>query len=76
LTNQEERQVRSVLQSDEDLKIYFDGMHKFDRHFCDCMVEGDDFTLTLEIRGNKGKMVHCRTTTNCFQRPVNIQEED
>jgi len=46
-------------------------MTKFDRSFCDLMNSGVDFTLRLEIHGNKGKMIHCRVQADGFERPRN-----
>lgn len=44
-------------------------MGKFDKKFCDVMANRTDFTLRLEVRGNDGKLIHCRVSVDEFQRP-------
>jgi len=48
-------------------------MSKFDRHFCDLMAAGVDFTLRLEIHGNCGAMLHCRVYNDGFERPKGVE---
>lgn len=59
----------------DSLDIYLDGMHKFDRAFCDAMMDGSDFTIKLEMRGNKGELIHCLVDRKCFRRPAKVDED-
>ena len=43
----------------------------FDRKFCDVMAGGEEFTIRLEVRGDKGKVVHCRVYNDEIGRPRN-----
>lgn len=56
-------------QDNESLGIFLRGMKKFDVYFCELMAGGHDFTLKMEIHGNKGKMIHCRVQNDGFERP-------
>jgi hypothetical protein len=60
---------RDVLKDDESLAIFLRGMAKFDKDFCDAMVQKEDFTLKMEIHGNRGSLIHCRVTKDGFERP-------
>jgi len=59
---------RVLADDDESLAIFLRGMSKFDRLFCEQMMEGSDFTLRLEVRGNRGKLVHSRVSTDRFEK--------
>jgi len=56
---------------DESLAIFLRGMKKFDSYFCELMAASVDFTLRMEIHGNRGKMIHCRVQNDGFERPKN-----
>lgn len=53
----------------ESLALFLKSMRKFEALFCEYMFSGTDFTLGLEIRGNKGQLVHSRVKTDGFDRP-------
>lgn len=55
--------------SSECLEIFSDAMREFDRDFCDRMVGGNDSTIRLEIRVNKGRLLHARNNNGCDRRP-------
>jgi hypothetical protein len=63
------------LDGDESLAAFLRCLRKFDRAFCDAMFDGVDFTLKLEIRGDKHKMLHSRVTTDRFERSGKKHEE-
>jgi len=68
---QSSRAIPESLSNDEDsLAVYLYNMHKFDERFCEFMTDGSDFTLRLEVRGNKGDLIHCRVYNDAFQQPV------
>ena len=60
---------KEVLKSDESLEVFIRNLKQFDHDFCDLMCENRDFTLRLEVRGNKGKMIHCRISRDHFDKP-------
>ena len=66
---------RKALNSEESLAIFLGKMALFDREFCDAMAAGDDFTLKLEIHGNKGEMNHSRVTSDRFERPSGVERK-
>ena len=63
-----ERRWKEVLKDDEDLVLFLRGMQKFDRLFCDLMSDGGEYTLRFEVKGRKGKLIHCRVGTDEFDR--------
>lgn len=64
---------RDVLTGDESLKIFLRAMAKFERRFCDSMASGEDFTIKMEVHGNKGEMIHCRIVNDEFERPCGVE---
>jgi len=62
---------RSVLSDDESLKLFLQAMKDFDSSFCKTMNDGSDFTLSLEVRGEGGKLLHVRVKDDSFSRPKN-----
>lgn len=49
-------------------------MKDFDRAFCNLMVDGVDFTLKLEVRGNKSELLHCQVSSHHFRRPRGVEK--
>lgn len=66
---------RDILKTDEHLKIFMDRVENFNQQFSDAMGSGDDFTLTLEVRGNGGNLIHARMKSDRFDRPEKIKQE-
>jgi hypothetical protein len=60
---------REILTEDEDLATFLRQMAKFDRKFCELMADGVDFTLKMELHGNKGRLIHCRVFDDSWDRP-------
>lgn len=58
-----------VLTDDESLTKFLAAIEKFNREFCECIIEGLDFTLRIEVHGDKGKMNHARVYCESFRRP-------
>jgi len=56
-------------EDNESLDLYTTSIAKFNRHFCELMSAGNDFTLKMEVHGNDGKLIHCRVTNDSFDRP-------
>ena len=57
---------------DGSLKIFAQNMRKFDQFFCDVMMGRLDYTLRFEVRGNGGRMTHCRVSCDTFERPEGV----
>lgn len=60
---------KELFDDEKSLKLFLRNVQKFDRAFCDAMTEGTDFTLSLEVHGNKHKLIHSRVKTDRFDRP-------
>jgi hypothetical protein len=60
---------KEVIKDNESLTIFVTKMSEFQQFFCDQMAAGSDFTIRIEIHGNKGEIIHCRTLLDGFQRP-------
>lgn len=67
---------RVALKDEESLAIFLRCVKRFDQHFCDAMASGEDFTLRLEIHGNKGQLIHCRVNRDGFERPRDVAPID
>ena len=65
----------NLFSNDEDLESYQRGMHELQDRVLDALVQGADFTAKLEIRGCKGRLLHCRNGLDRFDRPKRIQAE-
>lgn len=59
---------RRILKDDESLAMFMRQLKDFDRRFCDMMTSGNDFTIRLEVQGNKGKLEHARVHFESFER--------
>ena len=60
---------QEIINDDKSLAVFLRTMAKYDKSFCSLMADGDDFTLRMEIRGDKGKLIHCRVHNDSFERP-------
>ena len=65
-----EGSLQEILSDKELLQLYTRRMKRFDEAFCRNMFEKTDFTLKLEIHGDKGKVIHFRITDDSFERPA------
>ena len=61
--------VEALKDEDESLKLFIKKMAQFDKQFCELMAGGSDFTLRLEVHGNKGSVLHVRCYTDDTERP-------
>ena len=55
---------------DQTLSLFNREMQKFNTAFCDNVNMKKDFTLKVEVRGDKGKLVHIKLTDEAFTRPT------
>lgn len=60
---------REALQDDESLALFLRNMREFQQAFIDMVVSRRDFTLKLEVRGDLGKLLHCRVSKDHFDKP-------
>jgi len=60
---------KEVINNDESLAAFLRAMSKYERYFCELMMAGVDFTLRLEVRGDKREILHCRVYNDGFDRP-------
>jgi len=62
--------------SDEtSVRDVIDAMGEFQQRFCDHMVGNRDFTLGLELHGDKGKVLHVRFRDDSFRRSDDHKEK-
>lgn len=66
---------REVLPDDESLALFLRNLAKFDRDFCTMIADGVDFTLKLEVHGNKGELIHCCVNSQRFERPRGVEKK-
>ena len=67
---------KQIINNDESLKLFLATVREFDQSFCDHMANGDDFTLSFEVRGCNGEVIHCRMKDDGFKRPDKINRDD
>ena len=73
MIKQENVNYRTVLKDDNSLAKFLMAMRKFDRAFVDLMCDGSDFTIKLEVHGNKSEMLHARVIIDDFERPNGVE---
>lgn len=64
----------TVIEDEESLKLFLRKMKDFDEAFCREMFKGSDYTIRLEVRGNKGEVIHVRTSVDAIDRPNGAQQ--
>ena len=60
---------RDVIKGDQSLKLFLAKVADFDHMFSHEMTKGADFTIRLEVRGCKHKLVHVRVYRDSIDRP-------
>ena len=58
-----------VLTNNESLAEFEGAVRRFYQLFVDAMVEGIDFTVKLEVRGNLHELVHAHCNLQDWRRP-------
>jgi hypothetical protein len=61
---------------DDSLEFFLEAMADFNQLFCDSMAKNKDYTLKLEVRGDKGRVLHIRVQSDGFKRPANGEIKD
>ena len=64
-----------LLGSGAGLMEFLDALGKFDKDFCEAMAKGHDYTIRIEVHGNKGKLLHARCQSDSFRRPDGVEKE-
>ena len=60
---------RKAFPDDNDLACYLRSAAKCERKVLDNLTTSDDWTVRLEIRGNRHGLVHCRVDESDIDRP-------
>ena len=66
-------QYRQTIENDEALTLFMASVGEFDRAFCDSMASGEEFTIKLEVHGNRGELIHVRVQDDAFRRPCGVE---
>jgi len=69
-----EEGYRKALKDDPSLVAFLSALKEFDRAFCDAMASGTDFTLKLEVHGNRSELIHARVQNDSFRRPAGVEK--
>lgn len=56
------------------LQFFVTKMKEFESAFCEQMMAGSDYTIRLEVRGNKSELVHVRLNVDSIDRPKLAQK--
>ncbi len=54
---------------DKHLQLFLRCVQQFQTQFCEAIHRGNDFTIRLEVNGDKGEINHCRVQSDRFERP-------
>ncbi len=67
---------QEVLSNDaESLALFLRRMARFDRLFCALMLEGNEFSVRLEVRGNKHTLIHARVWSDDLERLQGVDQK-
>lgn len=66
--------LKEMIHNDESLEIFIRKIGEFNQAFCDFLMKGSDFTLRLEVRGNKMEVLHVRVYTDDREQPKGAQK--
>ena len=67
-------ELKDIFNNDVSLELFLASMLEFNQAFCDHMAAGDDFTLKLEVHGNRSELVHVRVLSDGFKRPPGVEK--
>ena len=62
-------QYNEFISDKEALAILMTDMATFDRRFCEAMMNNSDFTLSLEVHGAAGRLIHSKVEDKAWKRP-------
>ena len=69
-----QKSYRDVLQDNESLAVFLRSLAEFDAEFTKRMFDGKDFTIRLEVRGNKNELLHARVYAEAIDRPAGVDK--
>lgn len=69
-----EKTISKTVDNKEVLDILTEQMKQFDELFCGLMFCESNFTIRLEVRGNKGEMLHARVYMDDMKQPKGAQK--
>lgn len=64
---------QKVIHNNESLELFLNKVKEFDRTFCEFMSKGADFTVRLEVRGNRGEVIHVRLYADDLEKVEGCQ---
>jgi len=67
---------REVIGENESLLLFIQKIADFDKVFCEEMRKGSDYTIRLEVHGNKSKVLHIRIYHDSIDRPSGKKKGD
>lgn len=70
LSKNDEAQIGRAINNEADLSLFLKKMARFNEYFCGLMFDRIDFNIRLEVRGNNGKLLHCRLMIDDTERPL------
>ena len=60
---------QEVIKDNASLVLFVKKLGQFDKMFCDLMATGVDYNIRLEVRGDKGEIIHVRIMSDDCSRP-------
>lgn len=66
--------MKDSIDNKEVLTILSEQIKQFNELFCALMFKGANFTIRLEVRGNKGEMLHARVYMDDMKQPNGAQK--
>ena len=67
------RDYHEIIKAEEDLDKFLKTLGKFNQRFSEHMFDRVDFTLKLEVHGAAGRLLHCRVSSDHFDRPSGVK---
>ena len=64
----------TVLARDAGLEIYLAALDEFQTAVVEELTDGQDFTIRLEVRGNKRELLHVRVSRDHIGRPSGVEK--
>jgi len=62
-------EIESALKEPSHVEALTKALQVFNQRFCDAVVAGGEFTLSLEAHGDGGGLLHCQVHGREFYRP-------
>lgn len=59
---------RDLLKNDDSLSLFLRNLSLFDRDFCDAIMSGTSFIISLEVKGDKGEVSNIKEQCSRFDK--------